>query len=446
MDSNGLPLANATYTITFRLYDALTGGNKLWEERHDASQSGVPVTNGTFTVVLGSLTALDPAAFTQPLWLTIQLEGEAEMSPRQQLTSVPFALTAAQLDGPLHIVGDNVGIGTTAPLANLDIQGSLPNHYMYMRMVNTGTPGYDSTFASFYNASGPLGLIVGQEGTNAGQLATGDIGNAGIMVSGGGSPLQLGGNQTVSMTLASSGNVGIGTTAPGTKLHVESSNLSGASGGIPLLTLNNTTADPATINFKTAHPSNWKVGSSILMSGGFEVYDAAAGVDRLAISTSGNVGIGTTAPSAKLDVQGGNVNTSGKLEEQGSPLLPAGAIILWSGSGCPAGYTRLSTYDNLFLVSASTAGTTGGSNTHDHGAATGSTVLTIAQTPAHTHNIVGTGADGTVVGEFMSGSNAGGYTHNWVTESAGGGGGHTHPIVPADSRPAFKTVLLCQKD
>ena len=127
VDSEKLPLADATYTITFRLYNAATEGTALWEESH-AGPNAVPVTNGTFTVLLGSITAFDQVAFDQPLWLTIQLEGEPEMSPRQQLTSVPFALTAESLSGgTITVVEGKVGIGTTTPTALLHLRSPVAN-------------------------------------------------------------------------------------------------------------------------------------------------------------------------------------------------------------------------------------------------------------------------------------------------------------------------------
>lgn len=138
--------------------------------------------------------------------------------------------------------------------------------------------------------------------------------------------------------------------------------------------------------------------------------------------------------------------TTSTITDDANKLIPSGAIILWDGAACPTGYTRLSAYDNRFLVGAAAAQVAGGSNTHDHGGATGSHALTVGEMPSHQHNMHFTGADGNVHGSFMSGSNAGGYNENQLTEATGGGGGHTHPIPPADSRPAFLTILLCKKD
>lgn len=87
-----------------------------------------------------------------------------------------------------------------------------------------------------------------------------------------------------------SGNVGIGTMSPAYKLVVGGS------------------AADEYIGIKT-DSRTWRVGVG-LNSGDdkFTLYDDAAG-SRLAIDTDGNVGIGTTSPSYKLDVSG-TINSS----------------------------------------------------------------------------------------------------------------------------------------
>ncbi|PLX99799.1 MAG: hypothetical protein C0622_09860 [Desulfuromonas sp.] len=111
---DGTPFSGVK-SMTFRLYDAATAGNLLWEE----AQSNVHIVNGRFATVLGSVTPLsndlffdkpaagdavyDNALHEVPVgtfsdqdqvWLEIQVEGDSPMSPRQQLNSVPFAYKA----------------------------------------------------------------------------------------------------------------------------------------------------------------------------------------------------------------------------------------------------------------------------------------------------------------------------------------------------------------
>ena len=87
-DKDGKPLTGS-YNITFRIYDAETGGNLKWSEAH----SGVVVNKGYFSLMLGSLTTLN-LPFDQPYWLTIQVGGDPEMTPRQRLASSGYAYRA----------------------------------------------------------------------------------------------------------------------------------------------------------------------------------------------------------------------------------------------------------------------------------------------------------------------------------------------------------------
>ena len=89
VDSNKVPL-EGPYTLTFRLYDAATAGTKLWEE----AQTNVSLSKGHFSVLLGQGTPLTAMNWSQPCWLSIQVGAQAELSPRQQFTSVPLALRA----------------------------------------------------------------------------------------------------------------------------------------------------------------------------------------------------------------------------------------------------------------------------------------------------------------------------------------------------------------
>jgi len=87
-DSSGTAL-NGSYNITFRIYDAETAGNLLWQEQY----TGVVIQKGIFSVLLGSITALD-LAFDKQYYLAIQVGSDPEMSPRQRITSAAYAIRA----------------------------------------------------------------------------------------------------------------------------------------------------------------------------------------------------------------------------------------------------------------------------------------------------------------------------------------------------------------
>jgi hypothetical protein len=92
--SSGQPFPNSAWTISFRLYAAPTGGSFLWSE-----SQVVETSNGAFSTTLGSVNPFDPFAvpFNQPYYLEIEVNGASgsqTLSPRQPLTSAPYAIRA----------------------------------------------------------------------------------------------------------------------------------------------------------------------------------------------------------------------------------------------------------------------------------------------------------------------------------------------------------------
>jgi hypothetical protein len=84
-------------TFTFRLYDAATSGTEVWEEEQTIALSAED--NGVFNVVLGSVTVLSTVDFNTPLWLSVQVGSDSEMTPRQRITAVGYAINADAVDG-----------------------------------------------------------------------------------------------------------------------------------------------------------------------------------------------------------------------------------------------------------------------------------------------------------------------------------------------------------
>lgn len=126
--------------------------------------------------------------------------------------------------------------------------------------------------------------------------------------------------------------------------------------------------------------------------------------------------------------------------------VPAGVIVMWSGSASaiPSGYTLCDgsngTPDlrNRFILGAGSTysvGATGGSTSatttdtqgaHTHTGATGSTTLTEAQIPSHTHSVP---AGNYVTHGFIAGGgDAFSSSFSATTGATGGGAGHTHTI------------------
>lgn len=84
-DSTVTQPTNGSYTMKFRLYDALSNGNQAGNEQ----TAVVTVTNGVFTTSLDFATG--PFSNGQALWLEIQV-GTSTLTPRQKIESVPYAI------------------------------------------------------------------------------------------------------------------------------------------------------------------------------------------------------------------------------------------------------------------------------------------------------------------------------------------------------------------
>lgn len=122
-DADGTAINDTKY-IEFLIYDVETGGTALWSE----GPLTVVITEGLFSHEIGSVTPLPEGLFnTSPLYITFSL-ASGEMTPRQKLVSVPFALKAASSDEDWEINGSyvtnlnkSVGIGTDNPQTRLEV-------------------------------------------------------------------------------------------------------------------------------------------------------------------------------------------------------------------------------------------------------------------------------------------------------------------------------------
>jgi hypothetical protein len=82
-DAAGNPLTGM-YQVNFTLYDALTGGTALNSDNHK-----IKTENGLFTTVL----SFEPEFFDgRGLWIGVRLGTDEEMTPRQAIRPVPYAL------------------------------------------------------------------------------------------------------------------------------------------------------------------------------------------------------------------------------------------------------------------------------------------------------------------------------------------------------------------
>ncbi len=112
------PISPGEYTITVRIYDSETGGTKLWEETHTVTLDK----KGYFYIELGEYTPLT-LDFTQPYWMSIEVNSDGEMSPRIPLLSVGYSYNTETLDGVDSLQFLRSDVDDTME-GNLTIQGT----------------------------------------------------------------------------------------------------------------------------------------------------------------------------------------------------------------------------------------------------------------------------------------------------------------------------------
>ncbi len=88
-DDQKIPIEGIV-SITFSIYDSPIGTLSLWTETHPS----VPVDSGIVNVILGKINSLTTGILDGQRYFGIKVNSDAEMLPRQEITSVPYAVMA----------------------------------------------------------------------------------------------------------------------------------------------------------------------------------------------------------------------------------------------------------------------------------------------------------------------------------------------------------------
>jgi hypothetical protein len=301
LQTQNIYLSTALYTLN-------TAGNG-WDSTINRN-SGSPTANLPGGITSGNITTtgylrgpstftIDPAAHgddtgTVVIAGNLQIDGTTTTINSTTLTVDDKNITLAS--GAANAAAAN-GAGITVDGASATITYDGTNdEWDFNKPTHVEVAG--SRIAEFgRTGAGTFDLTISDIGTGAAQLwFQAQTNDNGFVFR----PKDSSGNSTNALYIAPDGDVGIGTTSPAQKLHVQ-----GTTSTIRVQSTNS--GSNASIWFNSnvggTQANRWEIGTNISAGGDLEVYDRLNGASRMVIEPSGNVGIGTIAPTMPLSVQ-----------------------------------------------------------------------------------------------------------------------------------------------
>jgi len=236
-DPAGDPVADGNYQIKFKLYGSETGDDSLWSSGFQT----VSVADGLFNYILGSKVAI-PSDFFGPgsePFLGVTIGSDAEIDPRTKITSAIFAYRAEHADTALiaaninctdcitenHIASEAVTtneikdwtITSTDLAVNSIVTNRITNEAVTEEKIAPDAVTTDKI------ADGTISTAdLGQNGAGNGQILkwSGTAWAAANDETGSSASSGWTDNGTAVVTIGTNDSVGIGITAPKSKLHI----------------------------------------------------------------------------------------------------------------------------------------------------------------------------------------------------------------------------------
>ncbi|MBS4015889.1 MAG: hypothetical protein KGZ86_05595, partial [Candidatus Latescibacteria bacterium] len=108
----GLPVTDSTYSITFRLFNTLTGGSSFWNETQN-----IATNQGIFNVLLGTNNSIDTIPQSGNCYLEMQVNPNPAMTPRIRLVSSAYAYLSKKADTSNYALSANIQYVDSARIA-----------------------------------------------------------------------------------------------------------------------------------------------------------------------------------------------------------------------------------------------------------------------------------------------------------------------------------------
>src|SRR3989338_7892532 len=343
-NGSGVAVADGTYNMNFWLVPTSCGATStaVWSEARTGANR-VQVTDGLFSVMLGDVSTLASVDFNQTLYLAVEIGGtgtptwDGELLPRKVLGAVPAAFVAETADSADALSG----IASSSFLRSDEVDTmTASSSSSLLTLIQNGIgkvlslfSGATEIFTVLSNGNVGVGtttpssrLTVVGDTSLGGSLAIEDNVTIGGTIQ---APLltpgrvlfsTTGSYLTDSASLVFDGtNLGIGTSTPAANLHI----YAGAGNALSRTTWSDTTAEGGLIFYQG---SNYYGGlesfgssfatvlyrNSLMLTAArsdlgsiiFRTRTSDAYQERMILTNSGSLGIGTTTPSQMLTVGG----------------------------------------------------------------------------------------------------------------------------------------------